>query len=472
VNIRRSLSFLLIPCAALLVGCSLKPPPETAATVQEALPPTTEIPSGWTGPVEDSGYVDDGWLADFENPELDALVAEAIGEHNPNMRLLAAQVDRAAAAARLAGAALKPVVGLGADLSGTGGDSALGGTAGNVGVGVSWEVDVWGKLRAGREAADVNLQATVLDFEFARMSLAANVAKTWFVATKAKVLVRLAGESVKILEETTRLTEKQQEVGQASMQDVYLARAQRDLAENALRQAIGARKQAQRALEILVGRYPSAEIEGSHNLSALPAPIPVGVPSDIVQRRPDLVAAERRVAAAFYLTEQANLARMPSFTLSAGVSGFSSLDNAIGQLGAGMFAPIFAGGAIAAQIDQADANQEAAMAAYGQSLLKAFEEVETSITNEVLFREQEQFLVSAESNNKIAFQLAQSRYDIGQTDLLSVLIIQGQWVGSQVGLVNIRADRLTQRVDLHLALGGSFERKPEKSSESDAPRPE
>jgi len=196
----------------------------------------------------------------------------------------------------------------------------------------------------------------------------------------------------------------------------------------------------------------------------LPAPIPVGVPSDIIQRRPDLVAAERRVAAAFYLTEQANLARLPSFTLSAGVGGSAGLDNAIGQLGAGLVAPIFAGGALAAQVDQANADQEAAMAAYGQNLLKAFEEVETSLTNESLFKERERFLISAKDNNRMAYQLAQAQYNVGQTDLLSVLIIQAQWVGSQVGVVNIRSDRLTQRVDLHLALGGSFESKPESDA--------
>jgi outer membrane protein TolC len=104
------------------------------------------------------------------------------------------------------------------------------------------------------------------------------------------------------------------------------------------------------------------------------------------------------------------------------------------------------------------------MAAYGQNLLKAFEEVETSLTNENLFKERERFLISAKDNNRMAYQLAQAQYNVGQTDLLSVLIIQAQWVGSQVGVVNIRSDRLTQRVDLHLALGGSFESKPESDA--------
>jgi outer membrane protein TolC len=241
------------------------------------------------------------------------------------------------------------------------------------------------------------------------------------------------------------------------MQDVHLARADRDSAEDALRQAIGGEKQVQRALEILIGRYPSAEIQGADELMPVPPPIPVGVPSDIIQRRPDLVAAERRVAAAFYLTEQAELAKLPSFTLSASVGGNSSLDDVIGNLAAGLVAPIFTGGALEAQVEQATADQEATIAVYGQSLLKAFEEVETSLTNEALFSERETLLESSEENYEKAYDMARERYDVGQTDLLGVLQIQAQWVGARVGVVSIKSDRLTQRVDLHLALGGSFE---------------
>ena len=139
----------------------------------------------------------------------------------------------------------------------------------------------------------------------------------------------------------------------------------------------------------------------------------------------------------------------------------AGLDDVIGNLGAGLFAPIFTGGALSARVDQANANQEAAMAAYGQSLLKAFEEVETSLTNEALFKEREEFLRSAEENSQRAYEMAKTKYDVGQTDLLSVLQVQAGWIGARSGVINIQNVRLAQRVDLHLALGGSFEETPE-----------
>ena len=122
----------------LVAACAVKEPPQTPEVVEDALPPTTEVSAEWTAPADDTGQVDDGWLKSFDDPELEALVDEALQKHNPNMRLLSAQVDRAVATARLAGAALQPTVALGADLSGTGGNEAVAGTVGEIGVGVSW----------------------------------------------------------------------------------------------------------------------------------------------------------------------------------------------------------------------------------------------------------------------------------------------------------------------------------------------
>lgn len=453
----------LVACTLIAsCACSVKPPPETSDVVADALPPTTKVRTDWSAPPGDTGEVDDRWIQSFGELELEALVQEAVDHNNPRMRLLASQVDRAAAASRLAASALKPTVGLGADISGTdyGGEilpDAFSGGSGGVGLGISWEADVWGRVRAGASGAEENLRATVADFEYARQSIAAQVAKAWFLATELKLQVALAEETVDILSRLTELVELQERVGQISMQDVYLIRADRDSAQEALRQAVGGQRQTQRALEILLGRYPAAEIETASEITAVPPPIPVGVPSDIIARRPDLVAAERRVAAAFFLAEEARLAKLPRFTLSAGVGAVSGLDDAIGQLAAGVFAPLYTGGALESQIDAANADQQAAIAAYGMTLLSAFEEVEGALTNEQLFKEREQYLESVVENNERAYDTARTRYDVGQTDLLSVIQIQAKWIGARVGLIRIQNERLAQRVNLHLALGGSFE---------------
>jgi NodT family efflux transporter outer membrane factor (OMF) lipoprotein len=440
----------------LLSACATAPPPTTEEIVGEALPETTEIPDEFAAEVVDSGEVDDGWIQSFDDPQLEALVAEALA-NNLNLRGAAAQVDRAAGLARLAGAGLKPTVSLAADAADISGDDLVAGTSSSAGLAVSWEADVWGRVRAEAAAGEESLAASVADFEYARQSLAAATAKSWFLATELRMQVAQAEKTVEIYRETLRLVEKKHEVGRISMQDVHLTRADLASAEEALRQARSGHEQALRALEVLLGRYPAADIETAPELIPVPPPIPVGIPSAILERRPDLVAAERRVAAAFYQSEEARLAKLPRFSLNAGVGVSDGLSGAITSLAAGLFAPLYSGGALEAQIETANADQRAAIAAYGQAVLTAFEEVEAALTNEKLFAERQGFLEAVVEENSKALELARVRYDVGQTDLLSVLQIQARVVAAEIALIRIQNERLDQRVNLHLALGGSFE---------------
>ncbi len=441
----------------MLAGCSqLQEAPEREEIVRDALPDTTTVPAEWAAPADDSGEVDDDWIASFNDPQLEALVDEAISTQNPQMRILSANVDRAEANTRLAASAKKPMVGVGAGLSGTGGNAAVEQNVGSGGFDVSWELDVWGKIQAGVNAADEILRATEADFQAGRMSLAANVARAWYLATELSLQVALAEEVIGILEQTVELTEKKQSVGQVSMQQVFLARGSLASAYDALEAARGGQRQTQRALEILLGRYPAGEIETADELVPVPPPIPVGLPASLLERRPDLIAADRRVAAAFFVSEQARLARLPSFTLNGSIGATSALSGAIGTLGAGAVAPLYTGGAIEAQIDAANANQQAAIGAYGLAVLNAFEEVEASLTNSDLLERREGFLADAVENNLQVYNLAKKQYDVGQIELLNLLQLQSAWIGARVGLLNIRNLRLAERINLHLALGGSF----------------
>jgi len=237
---------------------------------------------------------------------------------------------------------------------------------------------------------------------------------------------------------------------------VHLAKARLAASEDALRQSKIAWNETVRALEVLLGRYPSAELAAPERLVAVPPQIPVGTPSDIIARRPDLVSAERRVAAAFFQTEVASLARLPSFSLTGGV-GTSIMDNSISSLGAGVFMPLFDGGALDAQLDAATADQEAAIANYGAVLLRAFQEVETALANEKLLQQREELLAVVVDENTKALKLSRIEYEVGKIRLENVLVTQASWVAARIGLINIQSQRLFQRVNLHLALGGSFE---------------
>ena len=403
----------------------------------------------------------DVWLKTFGDVELEKIVTEAL-QNNRELAVASANLDAAAALATQAGARLAPAVNVGGGAQSTDRGDNTTNTSGAA-LNMQWELDIWGKLSSAAAAADETFRATEADLEAARQSLVAQTAKAWFLATEANLQLALSDEAVKIYEETLQIVETRVEVGAGSPQDVFLAKADLNAAKERQRQAIGALTQAVRSIEVILGRYPSAELEVAREFVPTPPGIPVGIPAQLLERRPDLVAAERRVAAAFQRIESAKAAKLPGVALTAsGGSSSNELLDLIGvssnffSLGANFVAPLDIGGGLEAQVEIETAQQEAALANYGSIALRAFNEVESGLTNEQLLLEREAFLTAAVNNNKDALDAARTQYDAGAIDFLSVLQMQARSLNSRISLIRIKNTRLAQRVDLHLALGGNF----------------
>ncbi len=452
-----------VTTTALLAGCGGAPPkpgPAQTDIVEEALPQTTDVAASWSTAV-DQGAVADGWLTSFNDDKLVAIVEEALS-NNRGLAAAAANLDVAAGFAKQAGARLAPAVNIGAGGQSTARGDTTTNTSG-ASLNVSWEVDVWGKLSAAAAAAEEAFRATEADFEFGRQSLAAQTAKAWFLATEANLQKRLAEEAVDIYTRILKIVQTRLDVGSVGPQDVFLAKADLASAKERQRQAQGAFEQAVRSLEVILGRYPSAELEVPREFVPVPPGVPAGVPSELLERRPDIVAAERQVAAAFQRVEAAKAAKLPSLSLTASAGSSSNeLVDLIGvsqgffSVGANLLAPIDVGGGLQAQVDIETAQQKAAIANYGQAALAAFSEVETALSNEVLTAERELLLQASVDNNDKALGTANTQYQAGAIDLLSVLQMQARLLNSRIGLIRIKNARLAQRIDLHLALGGDF----------------
>ena len=230
-----------------------------------------------------------------------------------------------------------------------------------------------------------------------------------------------------------------------------------------LRQTVQARDEALRALELLLGRYPAAEIAVAQGLAPMPAPVPIGLPSDLLERRPDVIAAERRVAAAFSRVGEAKAAQLPRIGLTAGVSALSSdvvvlqdRNNPAFGFGANLFAPLYQGGALRAQVEIRDAEQKQAMAEYARIAQRSFGEVENALGAEFALRDRAALLARNVVENERALELAQIQYRIGSVDLRAVEQRQLALLSARTTLLRVQTERLAQRVNLHLALGGGF----------------
>jgi len=222
-------------------------------------------------------------------------------------------------------------------------------------------------------------------------------------------------------------------------------------------------RQSLRALESLAGRYPAARLEVSPTLAAVPEPVPAGMPSELLERRPDVIAAERRVAAAFYRVEESKAARLPRISLTAAVTSISSelfvlkdRDNPVWSVGASLTAPLFTGGALTGQIDVRTAEQKQALAEYARIGSRAFGEVENALSSAFALEDREVILTEAVAANARALELANVRYRVGVGDLRAVQQQSLALHAARTALLRVQVERLVQRVNLHLALGGSF----------------
>jgi len=446
--------------ALLLGGCALQSPPEREELRKQALP-DYPIPETYTDGLSAAGNVTGSWVASFRDPTLVEMVNEALIA-NLDLRVAAARVEQAAAASRLAGATLWPQV----NAMARGGGELSGDSSGLEGAGIfaNWELDLWGRVRYGREAATKQFESAQLDTEYARQSVAALVAKGWFLALEARAQKAIALEMVQSSERLGSLARDRLRVGRGDEIEASQADAQSATFRDVALQLALAEQHALRSLEALLGRYPAATVALAPDLPAMPGPVPAGLPSQLLERRPDVIAAERRVGAAFNRVGEARTAKLPRISLTAAVSSISSelfvlqqRDNPVVSAGAAITQPLFLGGALQSQEEVRDAELKAAIADYGRVGARAFGEVETALSAGFNLEERFATLSRAVADNARALELAEIRYRVGSADLRAVQQQQLALFAARSSLLRARSERLVQRVNLHLALGGGFE---------------
>ena len=396
-----------------------------------------------------------------------SLVGEA-QRANPSLRASAARVDQAAALAKVAGAERFPSIGAGSQ-AGRQKQNFLGQTSTDNSFGVSlqaaWEVDLWGKVKDGAEAAIADAEAQAQADRALRSSLAAQVNKAWLAVAESNEQVALAEQAVKSREESSTLVRERFEraiaedggsAAQVRLSETELATAKADLERRR-----GERERALRQLELLLGRYPSGAVSGAARLPKLPPAPPAGLPSELLLRRPDILQSERRLAAAGRRSDQAVKARYPSINLTGSLGTTTdqlekilSSSSGVWALGGSLTQPIFQGGRIQGGIQQADAAEREAVANLQRVVLDAFGEVEQSLVTEIYLRRQESEIARAVELSKDASARAGEEFRNGTGGVLTFLAAQNREIEASSSLVSVRRLLLDNRVNLHLALGG------------------
>jgi len=487
----------LILLSALVAGCTVGPDyerpdleapipdayvrPATASaslTMDEALPDST-VGAEWR------------WWEDFGDETLNGLVDEAV-VHNHDLAAAVGRVLEARAGLTGARSAQWPTIEVGGQASRSKVSEDLAGMGplhtnyASLGLSLHYELDLWGKLSRGKEAAVATLLASEQNRRTVAQTLIADVVRTWLRIRELQLQVALTERTIASFESSLVTVQERYRRGLVSPLDLHLAGQNLSAAQAQLPVFEGQLTAARRSMEILAGRYPSgliqaSDLEGSAGglaAGAMPEPlaqVPAGLPSELLERRPDLLAAEATLWSNVARIGEAKARLYPSITLTAdGGTRTGEFDNLFSgttdawSLVGGLFMPLINRGATKAQIEAAEARTIQATAAYRATVLRAFAEVENALDQDVYQARQEEYLARSTDQSRYAVQLAEERYRRGLDSLLATLESQRRLFNSESSLLTTQRQRRTARVDLILALGGPWETAPATVTMNDA----
>lgn len=444
----------------ILAGCATGPAYQVPAA---PLPAEFKEAQGWQ-PAAPADLLEKGsWWELFGDATLNEL-ARQVEVNNQNVAAAEARYAQARAAVAEQRASLFPVVTLdaSANRSGGGGDARTGNQY-RVNIGASWEPDVWGRLRAGVSGAEASAQASAADLAAARLAAQGELAANYIGLRLADAQLTLLGETVEGYQRVLQITHNRLNAGVAPSSDLLQAQTQLANASADRLSVQRQRAQLEHAIAILLGKAP-ADFSLQPSPWALQVPdIPAGLPSTLLERRPDIAAAERRVAAANAQIGIARSAYFPSLSLggSYGVAGSQlgglfSASNTLWSLGLSAAQAVFNAGATGARVDQASAARNVAVATYRETVLKALADVEDQLAaGKVLAQQQSLRETSATAASQVEQQML-NRYRAGQVGYTEVVTAQVTALNARRALLQAQADRQSTAVALVQALGGGW----------------
>jgi len=402
------------------------------------------------------------WWRVFGDPVLDEL-AEQVSVSNQTLRAAEARYTQSRAAVQSARAGLFPTLGASAGASrsrrGEGGST----TSYDVGLDARWEIDLWGRVRRLVEASRAGEQASAADLEAVRLSLQSELAINYFQLRVTDVQRRLLEDSVKAFGRSLQVTQNRYKAGVAARVDVVQAETQLKSTEAQAVDLKVTRAQLEHAIAVLVGKAPSAFSLEPAKLEARMPDIPPGVPSTLLERRPDVAAAERRVAAANARIGAAQAAYFPALNLTGG-AGFASgalstlvsAPSRIWSLGLGAAATVLDFGARAADVDAARAQYDETVASYRQTVLEALRETEDQLAALRWLAEEDRIQRDAARLARESVALTLNQYKAGTVSFLNVVQVQATQLNEERQTVQLLGRRLAATVALIRALGGSW----------------
>lgn len=456
----------LIITTLFISGCSIWPDyTRPTVTVPTAYKEAAEL-DGWKIAEPGETNIQQDWWRLYDDETLDSLIMQA-NEANNSIHIAEANYRQAQALATGARAPRLPAIDGGASIirSQNGRNHAT--TDNSFDVSASWEMDLWGRIKRSIEAGEANASASSADLNAVRLSVQASVAQNYFQLRILDSQKKLLDNTAVSFERSLKLTINRYNVGLASRTEIAQAEAQLRTTRAQSIDISAARAQLEHAIAILIGRAPADFSLASSPFDSitsikLPA-IPASLPSALLERRPDIAAAERRVAAANAQIGIAKAARFPTLSIganlafeSASIAHLLSVPNRIWSLGPALAGPIFDNQLRKSQTEAAIANYDATVANYKQTVLSGFQEVEDNLALLRILEVESNEQQTAVQFAREAVEQTENRYRAGISEYQNVVIVQSTALTAERNALSIIGRRLNASVGLMTALGGKF----------------
>jgi NodT family efflux transporter outer membrane factor (OMF) lipoprotein len=461
--------FVVFPSMFLLAGCAVGPKYKTPTV---PAPPAYKEMVNWKSAQPSDQNLGGNWWEIFQDPQLNAL-EQQINVSNQNLKAAVAQYQEARAALRYARADYYPTISTAPTAtrerySDNRPGSAARGTTFNdfvLPVNLSYQVNAWGRVSKNVESSREQAQASAADLAVVNLTMHADFALDYFAARTLDAEEKLLQDTVGQYQQALQLNEERYKGGLASEVEVEQARTILETTQAQLVDVGVARAQFEHAAAVLVGKPPANFSLPALPLTTPPPPIPVGVPSELLERRPDVAAAERRVASANAQVGLAKTAYYPLVNL-VGSGGFESGTittllqgpSAFWAVGAAVAQTIFDGGRRHALNDEAKAGYDSTVASYRQTALTAFQQVEDNLAALRILNQEAGVQATAVQSARRSLALSNTRYEGGVTSYLEVITAQNAALSDEVTAVNILGRRMASAVLLVQALGGGWDR--------------
>lgn len=472
----RPLRVCLALSAALLISACATP-------LKPGAVDAPALPGSWSEAVatpSTTQHLEADWWRSFESAELAALIDQALAG-SPDLRIATERVVQAEIAVRTAGASLFPALNLSASTQAreTGGSgTADASDQSNLGLALSYEIDIWGSNMLALEGSRAQLAATRFDYEGTRLSLVAGVANAYAQILAQRARIEIARNNLEIAERLFRIVEARYQNGAASALDVSRQRATVMSARDSLLPMETQERQLLRALALLTGNVPQGfDVQGGSLYALTLPPVDAGLPAELLARRPDIAAVEARLLGADANIAVARAALFPlklslglTTNLSSGEFGFVDLANPAhaATLTLSLVQAIFDGGRLRGQVESAESSRRQLVEQYRSTVLTALKEVDDVLGELERSRRQEESQRAIRDEYSRALQLSELRYREGSDSLTTLLDAQRSLFSAEDTLLQQRLTRLTATINLYKALGGGW-LNPELGVQPDAP---